>query len=264
MLLEVEQAGLDVAMGVEVVGRNDFTLDDGKVDPHLIEPRRVDGQVDQTEGGPAVFEPVEGGLSVVGGAIVDHPEHPAGRVVLAGHHLANEPVEWLDAGGLLAAAEHLGAVHVPGGHVGQRAAAGLFVLHTHRPPRHYWGSLWFRHGLGLSLAALRGHRVGERPKRQYRVVGQLHTRCDASGVEHLLLPMVFVRRSKWSSLDDRDVTMIWPAGNTDRCSGHAIVGSVVVSPGSANWNARVNTTGPCVSRWSSSAMRKSWDNARAC
>ena len=73
VLLEVEQAGLDIAEGVEVVGRNDFTLDDGKVDLHLIEPRRVDGQVDQTQGGPAVFEPVDGGLSAVGGAVVDHP-----------------------------------------------------------------------------------------------------------------------------------------------------------------------------------------------
>ena len=46
MLLEVEQAGLGVAEVAEVVGRNDFTLDDGEVDLHLIKPGGVDGQVD--------------------------------------------------------------------------------------------------------------------------------------------------------------------------------------------------------------------------
>ncbi len=96
--------------------------------------------MDQPQGGPAVFEPVDAGLAAVGGAVVDHPEHPAGRGVgLAGHHLLDEPVERLDARGVFAAAEHLGAVHVPGGQVGQRAAAGVFVLDTHRPARRRWG-----------------------------------------------------------------------------------------------------------------------------
>src|SRR3984893_1206802 len=68
VLLEVEQAGLDIAEGVEVVGRNDFTLDDGKVNLHLIEPRRVGVQGGATQGGPAFFEPgrcrpVRGGRS---------------------------------------------------------------------------------------------------------------------------------------------------------------------------------------------------------
>ena len=72
----------------------------------------------------------------------------------------------------------------------QRRKSGLSVMV--RRGGYCAGSLSFRHGLRLSLAALRGHRVCLRTKRQYRVVGQLHTRWDASGVEHLLLPMLFV------------------------------------------------------------------------
>ena len=74
------------------------------------------------------------------------------------------------------------------------------------------GSPSFRYGLSLSLAALRGHRVCLLPKRQYRVIGQLHTCWYASGVEHLLLPMLFVGRSRC----DDDLTggqyfpLFWP------------------------------------------------------
>ena len=73
------------------------------------------GQVDQAQFRPAILEPVDAGLSAVGGAVVDHPEHSTrGGVGLGGHDLVDQPVEGVDAGGLLAAAEHLGAVHVPG------------------------------------------------------------------------------------------------------------------------------------------------------
>lgn len=95
MLLEVEQAGLDVAEVAEVVGRKDFTLDGGRADLHLMKPGRVDEQVDQPQGGPAVIGPVDGDMTAVGGAVVDHLGHPAGRGVrLGGHHLLDEPVEW--------------------------------------------------------------------------------------------------------------------------------------------------------------------------
>src|SRR6478735_9176122 len=81
-----------------------------------------------------MLEPVGASLTAMGGAAVDHREHPTrGRVGLAGHDLVDQPVEGVDAGGLLAAAEHLGAVDVPGCQVGQGAAAEVFRLDARRP-----------------------------------------------------------------------------------------------------------------------------------
>ena len=75
----------------------------------------------------------------MGGAVVDDPEHaPGGGVGCAGHDLVDEPVEGVDAGGGLAAAEYLGAVHIPGGQVGQGAAAGVFVFDTRRAVWRRW------------------------------------------------------------------------------------------------------------------------------
>ncbi len=74
--------------------------------------------------------------------VVDDPEHPLRRGVgLARHHLLDEPAERDDAGGVLAAAEHLGPVHVVGGQVRQRPAPFILVLDTHQPcsPRRQGG-----------------------------------------------------------------------------------------------------------------------------
>jgi hypothetical protein len=80
-----------------------------------------------------MLEPVDAGLTAMGGAVVDHPEHPTrGRVGLAGHHLVDQPVARVDAGGGFAAAEHLGAVDVPGDQVGQGAAAEVLRLDARR------------------------------------------------------------------------------------------------------------------------------------
>lgn len=81
-----------------------------------------------------VTQAVDGGLAAVGAAVVDHPENPAGRGVgLVGHDLVDQAHERVDAAGALAAAEDLGAVHVPGGQVAQGSAAVVLVLHAHRP-----------------------------------------------------------------------------------------------------------------------------------
>ena len=83
-----------------------------------------------------MLEPVDAGLSAVEGAVVEDPEHSTrGGVGLGGHDLVDQPIEGVDAGGLLAAAEHLGAVHVPGGQVGQGAAAEVLRLDAHRLAR---------------------------------------------------------------------------------------------------------------------------------
>ena len=70
------------------------------------------------------------------GAVVDDPEHPPGRAVgFVPHPLGDEPFERGDPGLGFAAAEHLGAVHVPGGEIGPGAPALVFVLDIHRPAR---------------------------------------------------------------------------------------------------------------------------------
>lgn len=68
-------------------------------------------------------------------AVVHDPVDTAGGGAgFGGHDLGQEPVEGLDAGGGLAAAEDPGAVHVPGGQVLQRAAPGVLDLGAGRAP----------------------------------------------------------------------------------------------------------------------------------
>jgi len=65
----------------------------------------------------------------VRGAVVDHPEHTLGRSVgLGSHHLFDQAAEGLDPGLLLDSAEEVGVVDVPGGQVGEGAAAAVVEL----------------------------------------------------------------------------------------------------------------------------------------
>jgi hypothetical protein len=69
----------------------------------------------------------------VGGPVIDDPEHPVrAGIRLGGHHLFHQPGERRDPGAGLAPAGDPSAVHVPGGQVGQRAAAVVVVLDPHR------------------------------------------------------------------------------------------------------------------------------------
>jgi hypothetical protein len=66
----------------------------GEVDLDLVQPRRVDGQVDQAQVAPHALQPLDGCLAAVGGAVVDDPEHPlGGGIGLAGHDLGDQPAE---------------------------------------------------------------------------------------------------------------------------------------------------------------------------
>jgi hypothetical protein len=51
-VLEAEQASFDLGQVAEVVGCQHLALHDGKVDLHLVQPGRVDRQVDQAQVGP--------------------------------------------------------------------------------------------------------------------------------------------------------------------------------------------------------------------
>lgn len=73
------------------------------------------------------------------GAVVDHPEHPVGAGVgLSGHDLLDQSPERLDAGGGFQPADHLGAVHVVGGQIGQCPPALVLMLDSHHPGLAQW------------------------------------------------------------------------------------------------------------------------------
>src|SRR3990170_3046244 len=105
--LPLERPGEDLVVGPEgedpggellergrVGRREDLALEDAEVDLDLIEPRRVDRQVDEAQGGMLALEPLDRGLTTVRGAVVDDPEHaPGGAVRLDAHDLLDQPAE---------------------------------------------------------------------------------------------------------------------------------------------------------------------------
>ena len=69
-------------------------------------------------------------------AVVHDPEDaPSGVVGCLAHDLLDQTLEGRDAGGRLAATEHLGAMHVQRSQVGPGAAAFVLMLNAHRLAR---------------------------------------------------------------------------------------------------------------------------------
>jgi hypothetical protein len=64
--LKFGQPGFEFVESLEVVGREYLWLYDGEVDLDLVEPGGVLGQVDETQGGPARLQAVDGGSSAAG------------------------------------------------------------------------------------------------------------------------------------------------------------------------------------------------------
>jgi hypothetical protein len=67
----------------------------------------------------------------------------------------DQPAEGLDAGRRLAAAQQAGLVHVPGGQVGECAAALVLVLDLHHA-RHAWWQRGMAAAAGLDAGLLIG------------------------------------------------------------------------------------------------------------
>ncbi len=127
VVLEGEQMLLEFSEGGDVIGSEDFALNDGEIDFDLIEPAGMDRGVDEPDRGPRGAQAVGGFFAAVGGTIVGNPKDaPRGAIGFYRHDLFDEAVKWLDAGGVLAAAEEFGAMDVPGGNV--RAGTGALVL----------------------------------------------------------------------------------------------------------------------------------------
>src|SRR5436305_11661991 len=77
-VLERGQPSGDGGRVEKVVGVDHFSLYYREVDVHLVEPRGVDGQVDELEGGPFSFETVDGGLPIMGASVVHYAEDSLG------------------------------------------------------------------------------------------------------------------------------------------------------------------------------------------
>jgi hypothetical protein len=82
-VFEVGQVSGDPLQIEKVVGIDDFALNDREDGLDLVEPGGVNGQVDEPQTGPGAFKRVDGGLSAMAAAVVDDPEHPLGRRVMA-------------------------------------------------------------------------------------------------------------------------------------------------------------------------------------
>jgi hypothetical protein len=129
VVLKGEQMVLELRDGGEVIRSEDLALDDGEIDLDLVEPAGMDRGVNQHDRGPRGAQAVSGFEPAVGGTVVGNPEDAPSRAIgLDGHDLLHEAVEWLDAGGVLAAPKELGAMDIPGGQVGAGTAALVLVL----------------------------------------------------------------------------------------------------------------------------------------
>src|SRR6516162_4070057 len=132
--LEAQESVFDSLERGEVIGDQDFTLDDRKIDLDLVEPAGVDWGVDQHQVGKGGPQPLQGGLSAMRGAIVHYPKDPPGTLVRSlGHYLAHQTIERCDPGLGLAAAKQSGVVNIEGCEVGPRPDAAVFMLNPSGP-----------------------------------------------------------------------------------------------------------------------------------
>ena len=139
VLLEPHQLFSKCGEVRKVVGREQLALDDGEIDLDLAEPTGVDRSVDEDDIGPFGVQSSGGALAAMSGAIVDDPEHAAGRPIrLLAHDLCDQAFEGDDAGFSLAAAKQLGPVDVPRSDVGPRTCPSIFVLDVNGPPWTGW------------------------------------------------------------------------------------------------------------------------------
>lgn len=92
--------------------------------------------VNDDQVGVPALEPGNAALTPMGGAVVENPKDTlSGAVGRLGHHLLDESIKAGNPIASLAAAEQFGSMHIDGGHVGPRPAAGVLVLDFHHRPR---------------------------------------------------------------------------------------------------------------------------------
>ena len=97
-LLESQKRLFQLGQRREIVGRENFALNDGEVDLHLVEPTGMVGSVQRNNRGPAGLQSLDALLAAVHGAIIHDPKYALGRAIgLLLHHLSHQAIEGLDS-----------------------------------------------------------------------------------------------------------------------------------------------------------------------
>ena len=136
MALELPERMGDVVQGLEIVWRQHFSLDDGKVDFDLIKPTAVNGAMDQLQVGVALLETLHTGRSSMRRTIVNNPEHAAGLAIgRLVHNPVDQAIKSHNAALRLAVAEKLGSMDIQGCQVSERSAPLVFMFDLHRLAR---------------------------------------------------------------------------------------------------------------------------------
>ena len=75
--LECKQTLFEIGQRVEIVRREDFSLDNGEIDFDLVEPTGVDWSVDEDCIRPLVAQTLDGFLATMSGTVVHDPKDTA-------------------------------------------------------------------------------------------------------------------------------------------------------------------------------------------
>ena len=129
MALKGKKTLFEIGQRTEIVGREDFSLDNREIDFDLVEPTGVDRGVDEDRIRPLVAQTLDGFLTSMSGTVVHNPKDMAsGFIRLLAHDLADEPVYRSDAALDFATTEDLGAMDIPGRQIGPGTSAEVLVL----------------------------------------------------------------------------------------------------------------------------------------
>jgi len=129
VVLECKEVLFEFGQRREIVGREDFPLQDGEIDFDLIEPTGVDRSVDEDGIGPFVAQTVYGFLAAMSGAVVHNPKDPAsGLVGLLVHDFADEAIHRSNSAFDFTAAEDLCPMDIPSCQIGPGPFAKILVL----------------------------------------------------------------------------------------------------------------------------------------
>lgn len=128
-ILETKDPRGEVIEVSKAVGGDGFTLQDREVDLDLAEPGGVNRKVHQHHVGRRLTHQVNRGLTCVGGALADNPEHSLrAGVGLGGFYLLAQLSERQDPGLGRDAAYHADAMDGGSGDIGQRPTAAVLEL----------------------------------------------------------------------------------------------------------------------------------------
>src|SRR6516162_2639147 len=114
---------------MEIVGRENFALNDREEDLHLVEPTGMVRSVNRNNRRPASLQSLNALLTAVHGAIIDDQKHAFGRGIgLLVHNLTDQAIKGLHPVSVCAATENFGASDIPGGKVDPGSLTLVLVL----------------------------------------------------------------------------------------------------------------------------------------